>query len=211
MTAKTAPSTSDLQTKSMQQMETFPAADCLGAEPLAITLRGIVDGSVSGSTNVSVLRYDSANDVLTGRASSSSTMADGSTPEMQVTHSATLGDSITIRRRGRYKISMVFSQAASNEARLGLSADVAAAALLAVAPAMSSAGMLRVGGALLPAATAKYHSLEAEIRVTEAEALAGKVVRSHGTVAAGTVILDASIAQNTDCLFSVERVDDLPA
>jgi hypothetical protein len=197
-TPGTVPSSLELQQKSMQQLANVPAKDLIGVEPLEITLRNIIDGSVAGSTNDAVLRFEAASDAFVGDAS---TLA---TAQMQAVHSATDGDSIVLRRAGKYDVEFCFSQAASNECRLGISADVASAGLTSL-PAMTIAGMRQCGGGLLPASTTAYHVLKTEVTVTEAEARVGKVVRAHGTVAAGSVILDASINVNTDCYLRVSR------
>lgn len=193
----TSPTTARLQSAALQQLAELPAKDLLATEPMQVTLRGITDGSVAGTTNDAVLRFDSANDVQLGDASWAT-----------IAHDAVGGDSVALNKRGVYHAVLVFSQAASNEARLGISADVAAAGLTGL-PAMGTAGMLKVGGALLPAATAAYSSVETFVLVSEAEAKAGKVIRAHGTVAAGSVIQDASIAQNADCMLQITRIGDL--
>lgn len=205
--ANTVPSTARVQAETLQQMAEVPAKDVLGTEALEITLRGITDGSVAGSTNDCTFRFDSANDVFVGDASASSAAP---LPSMQAVHSATAGDSIVIRRRGKYRMTLGFHQAASSTVLLGVSADVAAGGLIGN-PSMATAGMRDMGGGVLPAATSAFHKVTAEFDVSEAEARAGKTVRAHGSDGSNAVVADATILNNTDCYFRVTRIGDLIA
>jgi hypothetical protein len=190
-------SVADLLRSTWQQLAGEQVTDVGLLVKDTVSLRDIVDGSVAGTGNDATLRFNSANDVVEGDA-------------MAVAHDATDGDSVTITKRGIYEVEFTFSAAASDEVLLGLSADVAAGGLSAD-PAMTVAGMLDVGGGLLPASTSAYWKLTARVTVTEAEALAGKVVRFHGTDAANGVIADAAILNNTDCHAKIIRVADLVA
>lgn len=164
-------------------------------------MRDIVDGSVGGTTNDAVLRYNVANDVVVGEG-------------LTIVHDAVNGDEIDITRSGVYLVQQVFSQAASVTVALGLSADVAAAGLTGD-PTMLLAGMLTVGGAILPAANSMHHSLQSIIQVTAAQAEAsianpnGHRIRAHGTNGAGAVVADAAVLTNTDCFFRVVRLGDV--
>jgi hypothetical protein len=194
-----APLVDRLLRETLQQLADVPASDVLGVPEEVVELRDIVDGSVAGSTNDAVLRFNSANDNVVPASGG-----------MVVTHDATDGDSVLISKRGVYEVSFTFSAAASDEVRLGVSANVAAGGLTGD-PAMTIAGMLDVGGGLLPAATTAYWKVGATLRVTESQAKAGVTVRAHGTDAAGGVIPDAAIDQNTDCHLRITRVADLVA
>jgi hypothetical protein len=180
-----------------QQLSAEKVTDTMGLTLDQVTMFDIEDGSVGGGTNDTVLRFNSANDVTTGTG-------------MAITHDATDGDSVTITKRGWYLMEFTFSAAASDEVRLGLSADVAAAGLTDD-PAMAIPGMLDVGGGLLPAATTAYWKLSSLVSVTEAEAAAGKVLRFHGSDAADGVIADAAIDENLDCHARITRISDLLA
>lgn len=191
-------STARLQTETIHQQMEIPAKDII-LEPAEVTLRGLTDGAVAGSTNDTVLRFASANDVQVGN-----------TAWMTITHSATAGDSVTLWKRGRYRVEHCFHQAASSTVLLGISADASGTALTGD-PSMTAAGMRDVGGAVLPAATSMYHKLCTEIRVSEAEAKVGKVVRAHGSNGAGAVVADATIGTNTDCYLRITLISDLTA
>lgn len=190
-------SVADLLRSTWQQLAGEKVTDIGLLVKDSVSLRDIVDGSVGGSTNDAVLRFNSANDVVEGDA-------------MAVTHDAADGDSVRITKRGIYEVAFTFSGAASDEVRLGISADVAAGGLTGD-PDMTIAGMLDVGGGLAPAATTLYYKLTATVFVTEAEALVGKVVRLHGSDAADGVIADAAIGVNTDCHVKITRTADLIA
>jgi hypothetical protein len=192
-----SPTAERLQNSTLQQLANVPAADVLGSEPQSVTMRDIVDGSVAGGTNDATLRFNVANDAVVGDV-------------MTVTHDATDGDSVTISERGTYEVRFTFSQAASSTAKLGLSANVAAAGLTDN-PVMTTAGMLDVGGAVLPAATSVYHHLATTLQVSDAEADAGLVVRFHGTDGSDGVVPDATILDNTECHVSIRRVADFIA
>lgn len=186
-----------LLASSMQQLAAEKARDHLGTEKHSVFLRGITDGSVAGSTNDAVFRFDAGNDAVEGDA-------------MSVSHDSTDGDSVTITKKGVYEVELRFSQDQSSTVLLGVSADAEAAALTGD-PAMSQDGMLDVGGATLPASTSAYHKLTTTVYVDEAEAEAGKVVRFHGTDGSDAVVPDASIDVNTDCYARITRVGDLLA
>lgn len=191
------PTLARLQASTMQQLDELPSTDVLGTGADSVSLREIEDGSVAGGTNDATLRFNATNDSVVGDA-------------MTVTHDATDGDSVLISKRGVYMVEFTFSAAASDEVRLGISADVAAAGLTDD-PAMTISGMLDVGGGLLPAATTAYWHLSGMVLVTDAEAAAGVTVRAHGTDAGDGEIPDAAIAQNTDCHMRVTRMGDLMA
>jgi hypothetical protein len=189
-------STDRLLSETVQQLAADPLTDLVAA-PEQVTMFDIEDGSVGGATNDTVLRFNSANDGSTGDS-------------MTITHDATDGDSVLLTKRGIYQVEFTFSAAASDEVRLGISADVAAGGLTGD-PAMATAGMLDVGGGLLPVATTAYWKLSAMLVVTEAQADAGVTVRFHGSDAAGGVIADAAIDENLDCHARITRLSDIAA
>ncbi len=157
-------------------------------------MRNIADGSVSGTTNDAVLRYNPVNDVTRGEG-------------LAITHDAVNGDSVAITRSGIYALVQGFSQAASNTVILGLSFGQSTA--LNANPAMATAGVQGVGGAVLPAATTLRHVLTSIITVTAADAANGLVARALGTNGANAVIPDASIEVNDDCYFRVTRIGNI--
>lgn len=167
----------------------------MGVPILQAAGRDIVDGSVAGTTNDAVLRFNAANDAAVG---------DG----ISIVHSATLGDSVEIRRGGLYFVSLIFSQAASTTVMLGISLNVAAAGLTGN-PVTTIAGMGPVGDRVLPASNTQKWQISSVFSIPQAVAQLPAVVRFHGTNGSNAVIPDATILDNTECSFLVFKIAEL--
>lgn len=165
--------------------QAVPNVSCVG--------QNVVDGSVSGTTDISVLRFGTENN---SRASDATWIAPNVVAD---------GDVISVTRAGVYQATLQFSVAAAVNVSIGISLNVAGAALLAVEPVLTTpfigVGMIATQHTLWPAATSNYAVCSATFVVTRAQANAvgGALVRFHGTEADGTVIPDASIDENTEC------------
>lgn len=182
----TTPVPADLQAKTIQQFANVKASELLGVKENVARVRGIVDMAVAGATNDATLRFNSANDDVTGDA-------------ISVDHDATDGDSFVINEPGLYAIMFSFSQEVNTEVMLGVSYQVAAAGLNSD-PTMATAGMLDYSDQVVPLVNSLYHKLFGLFYVSQADIDAGTArARCHGTNASDAVIPDATILDNTEC------------
>ena len=158
-----------------------------------VLARNIVAGSVAGSTNTTVLRFNTI--TING-------------PGALYLGSAINGDAISISQSGIYTATLSFSQAADFEVRLGISLN-ATGGFIDTDPAMTIGGMLVVGGALVPVATTGYSNMTATLLITAALAEAGALVRAHGSDGGAGLIDDDAIGVNTDCFLRVVKVSNI--
>lgn len=153
---------------------------------------GELEAALVGSTNTNVLYFTDTDDVTIGEG-------------IAVVHSATLGSSFTISRRGLYGITF---QAAGNDAGAGsvVFAISKNATTLVGVPAMSlDSGILASSRTTLALdQQTGAINLSLIVAVSAAEAAAGAVIRAHATDDAGAA---PDIVNGSD-LMSINLIAD---